>query len=148
MFLYHGTDELGKDLILKSQIIDNTKISEVTEFYNNILSTYLGTNIREKCIYLTGDKECADLSYDFTFKVGTDILDENYLFVADFKLLEEILCCEKKEDAQYLAKKYKDSMVSFKDFKNKKFKFSTKFLWDMEFLYFKPIHITENNLII
>lgn len=148
MFLYHGTDELGKDLILKSQIIDNTKISEVTEFYNNILSTYLGTNIREKCIYLIGDKECADLSYDFTFKVGTDILNENYLFVADFKLLEEILCCEKKEDAKYLAKKYKDSMVSFKDFKNKKFKFSTKFLWDMEFLYFKPIPITENNLII
>lgn len=146
MFLWHGTysdckKEILKDKRLKCSTVSYGDTKEINEFFEN----HIGFNPRKNCIYFSGDTECAD-GYEIAFKVNTDDLDLNKLFVGDFSLLNDIYMDIDNKEVIKSYQKYCDTLISYEDYLNNVHNYLDRDIWELEFLYFDDIQVTEKNL--
>lgn len=143
MILYHGTweDCLGK--ILNTKMISNSCYpNEDTAYINNAITNCLGYNLRNHSLYLSSDIKTAN-TYDYTFKIDTQQLNKNMLYIGNNKIIQNIFLELLKgniNEAEKLIIQYEKSFMQY----NKMPKLN---LEDLEFLYFDKIFITQNDLI-
>lgn len=147
MFLYHGTWENNKEDILESGIIKNEHYSiDDTELLNEVFEEYLGYNPRNLCVYLSNDEDTMD-GYDFGFRINSNKLNTNLLYVGSNKIVQEIYMeimsqSPNKKKIRKLTKSYEDTLISFSDFLDSNGTINS----DLEFLYFESIEVSEENL--
>lgn len=145
MFLWHGTYEEYKDDIIKDGLIKRSKIDSTTMEYDELFIKYLGFTPRENCVYFSGDTESAN-GYDFAFKVNINDLDLDRLYVGDFRLLDDVMCTSDEKEQEILIKKYKDTLVSFDEYMNNAHGYLERSIWELEFLYFNDVYVSEEDL--
>lgn len=145
MFLWHGTYEEYKDDIINDGLLRCNKVETTTKEYDDFFIEHLGFTPRENCVYFSGDTTSAD-GYDFAFKVSTNDLDLELLYVGDYRILDDIMCSSDKEEVAMLVKKYTDTLITFDEYMNNEHNFLERNIWELEFLYFGDVNVTEGNL--
>ena len=147
MNLYHGTYDDVFEEIVERGAIRNDVPSDTTKEFDDILKEYLGFNPRSNCIYLSGDVECVFVGYDIGFMVHSDNLNTNLLFVADIRLVEDIVGAHysgkySKEEIAVMCREFKDGIISFSDYISGNSIYSGRNIWELEFLYFDTIDLS------
>lgn len=146
MNLYHGTYEDIFDEIVGSGAIRNDISSETTKEFDAILEEYLEFNPRSNCVYLTGDIECVFVGYDIGFKVHSSNLNTNLLFVADIRLVEDIIGAHysgesSRAEIAAMCRDFNNSVIPFDKYITGKSIYAGRNLWELEFLYFDKIDL-------
>ena len=148
MNLYHGTYEDIFDEIVGCGAIRNDIPSETTKEFDAILEEYLELNPRGNCVCLTGDIECVFVGYDIGFKVHSSNLNTNLLFVADIRLVEDIIGAHysgecSREEITAMCRNFNDNIIPFDEYLTGKSIHSGRNLWELEFLYFDKIDLNN-----
>lgn len=145
MYLWHGTYDDFKDEIIEDGMLKCNKINETTNEIDDMFIKALGFNPRENCIYFSGDTESA-MGYDLAFRIETDDLDTEKLYVGDYRVLDDVLCSENCDEQNKLLKQYNETLVSFDEYMNNANGYLERDIWELEFLYFDDVYVTELDL--
>lgn len=142
MKLYHGTYLENLIEIIKSGKLDNKKVSETTQLFDELFEIMIGENFTKYAIYMSDDLECTRFAYDYEFELNTNNLDTNCLFVADFTKREEAFASEDSEQSKILSREYKDSFIPYNEYKCIKNEYDKNHTL-REYLYFKDIDVSD-----
>lgn len=145
MFLWHGTYEEYKDEIIKDGLIRCNRTDSTTEEYDDFFIKVLGYTPRKNYVYFSGHTDCAN-AYDFAFKVNTRDLDTSKLFIGDYRILDDLMGTLDENERAVLVNKYKDTLISFDKYINNAHGYLERDVWELEFLYFGDVNVTEKNL--
>lgn len=146
MFLWHGTYFDSKDNILKDKMLKcGNKVGETTKELNDLFEARIGFNPRKNCIYFSGDTESTN-AFDYAFKIDTNNLNTDKLFVGDYYLLDEVFLSEDDTEITKLLQQYNDTLVKFEDYLKNTHNYLNRDIWELEFLYFDDVKVTINNL--
>lgn len=142
-YLYHGTFDDSYEKIIKDELIKCDIKSDTTD----LIDAYLEDNLREGCTFLCQDQESTH-AYSEAFEIPVDSLDKDYLFVADNKIVDEMFSAiysGKNDLIPELSSRYKDSFISYKEYMLIKKEYDKEHF--AEFLYFKDIKVTEDDIL-
>ena len=146
MFLWHGTYSDCKDEILKDNMIKCfTSTNDTTQEVNELFEANIGYNPRENCIYCSGDTESAN-GFDYAFKIDTNNLNTNKLFVGDYRLIDDVLCSFDNDEIIKLLQQYTDTLITFDEYLHNKHSYLDRDVWELEFLYFDNIKVSYKDL--
>ena len=151
--LYHGTyGDLVKEIYEMGRL-EAKRTSETTQEFDDLILEFGDGSYNPKVVYLALE-EVSTYGYDLTLTIHPDELNTHRLWVADFYLREEILCCHcdcfhsdevlYESEMKRVVQAYLDSRMPYEQYLQEKFNQDKDYF--PEFMYADDIELNRFQL--